>query len=405
MVFPQLWYNGRMDDHDGDIPLADVANQLQQRLLGLVGAIVRTQHQGARMPDMPVELNVRLKLEPGNQWRPTADHVPLYRQFVAAIDEVCADSEAFQPGRVYCHRIHTAHSADALPRTPTSVFAGYSSTGMPEWKEFHQFVLDAGDERIHSLFASTPGVISIVTQGRVLKSRMITSLGKSSRSYNILGQVASGYHLFEDEAIRERLAVTLQMVECRAPGGLFGLQLNVIGVTSRGELAADIVARQAIPAIWRACQAGRREAQKIERAVRLLPADAPAERRNKILGHIPAVLTRMGEMLEQAGRQAARRTRHATVRKDEMRPVQCALDDATRAADAAIYVDEVNETRVVRGPRNRIHVFSANGRHVTTFTLRAEQIDMRIRTKYWRLAEPGEIEQFRQSLSPQVGQE
>jgi len=394
-----------MNLSDLPMPLADQANQAQQKLLALMARLAAEHLRGARIPEAPVELVIRLLLDPAHGWAPTESHVPLYRQLTTALADLCAETDAFQPGRVYCHRVHSAHCAEAVPPGSTSVFAGYSPTGVPEWKEFHQFVLDAGDSRVDALFAAPPRVISVTTLGRVLKSRMVATLGKTSRSYNVLGQVAAGhYPVPAPDGGRDKLAVTIQVVECRAPGGLFRLELNLVGITPSGELAADYAIQEHLPAVCRACQAGRRELLKIERAVRALPENASNEKRAALLGRIPAILGRMAEMLEQAGRQATRRTRHAQDRKDGKRPVQCAIDDALRVADSALLIDDPNTTVVVRGPRNRVHVFSFDARHVTTFSLQDDQIGLRKRKEKWRPATAAEAARFRAALAKQLPQ-
>ena len=80
------------------------------------------------------------------------------------------------------------------------------------------------------------------------------------------------------------------------------------------------------------------------------------------------------------------------------RPVHKAIDDARDAPPESIYVDEKTGTTIACGGQGRAHVFSAEGRHVTSFVIRADAIEFRMRTNRWRAAEPGEVQRFKASL-------
>ncbi|MCX7847056.1 MAG: hypothetical protein N2595_03360, partial [bacterium] len=279
------------------------------------------------------------------------------------------------------------------------VFAGYSSTGVPTWKDFHQLLLDAGDTRVHMLFSDPPRLLSHTTLGRDLKHLMLPHCGKTSRSYNILGQVAAGYFpVPSNDDPRDTMAVTFQIVEARAPGGLFRLELNIIGVTPDGLHLSTLLDYGAIPALERACRPILRQLKHLESLVRALPADAPPPHRSRLLSRIPALLTRLAGLLEQDAIQALRRTHHARLRRAHARPIQCALEDARIATDERILYDAHHQTWIIRGPRNRIHVFTHDARHVTSFSLPSDQVERRLRSQLWRTSSSEERAHFRSHL-------
>ncbi len=385
-----------MIDELDALALPGEANYIEQKLTALVRRMAAaTPHTGPPAAE-PFDLTVSLRLDPGQDWKPVAPHTPLLRQVQQALDDRATVLDAFQPGRIYCYRARTAWCAEAVPPRPSAVFAGYSSTGMPVWQDLHQYLLDAGDERVDALFAAPPRLLSRVTAGRDLKRAMLPGLGKASRSYNVLGQVVAGYFTAPaTDDPRDTMAVTVQIVECRGAGGVFRLELNVIGVAPDGVAAHVLNDYGALPALERACRPVERDLRRVEELVRTLPADAPLSERTRVLSCVPALLTRLAGLLEQDAGQAVRRTRHAVQRRDDARPVQCAVEDVRTAPDERVLWDDVHQTCVVRGPRSRIHVFTADARHVTSFSVRPDQVQRRMRTRMWRPATPEEIARFR----------
>ena len=375
---------------------AEQANRAQQALIALVQRMAHEIIATLPEPDAPAQFTLRLDLDPQREWQPAASHTPLQRQIRDALEELSARSDAFQPGRVFCHRCRSAQCTHAAPPRATAVFAAYSPTGVPEWKDFHQVLLDAGDERVDQLFAEDGPVLSCTMLGRDLKRQMLPAFGKSSKSYSVLGQVAAGY--YGGAGAADRCAVTLQIVECRGASGVFRLEANVIGHAPSGAPAADALRQGELPDVTRACRIAARELRELERQVREQQTRAGRGEAQHALRRVPALLARLAVSLERAHRQSSRRTIHASRRKEEHRPTDCAVKDAQRADAAAFLCDERNRTTIVRGPRNRVHAFSADARHVTSFTILDNHLEKRLRSKQWRPATPEEISAFRAAL-------
>ncbi|MCX7004536.1 MAG: hypothetical protein NTV22_14865 [bacterium] len=376
------------------------ANWLQQQLIVLLRQMAATQ--GVRINELgeTLTLPLQLTLAPRRHWAPTALHQPLYQQLEHLLEELAAATDAYQAGRVYNYRAGSADGADSVPPTATAVFAGYSPTGVPLWQEFHQQLLDAHDPRVGLLFETPARMISQLTLGRDLKAQLLGARGKASHSYNILGQVTAGYFCAPGHAdAHAHCALTAQIVEWRTAQRLFALALNIIGVTPEGIPLHDALDRDHFGVIVRACQPLQRALRRCERAVRALPQDAPAKARSEILSCIPRLLARLRDALDQRDRQALRRTRHAQQRREDERPVQCALDDLDHAAPAAFFYDEAHATILVRGPHARLHVFARDGRHVTTFAAQEDEVQRRVQRHLWRPATAVEITACRAALA------
>ena len=119
---------------------------------------------------------------------------------------------------------------------------------------------------------------------------------------------------------------------------------------------------------------------------------------------IGGVMRRFSKSLERGDRQATRRTRHAqTRRKNKKRPVDKAFEDARQATAEYSYLDDKEGTIVVSNGHGRIHVFSKSGRHVTSFTIKRDNLEHRIRTGKWRPIPEEKLAEFKATLQPHQG--
>ncbi|MGH7150987.1 MAG: hypothetical protein ACREIU_09830, partial [Planctomycetota bacterium] len=93
------------------------------------------------------------------------------------------------------------------------------------------------------------------------------------------------------------------------------------------------------------------------------------------------------------------RTGHGRERSDAgLRPTALAFPEAREAGAHRIYADERGSTLVVLGKAGRAHVFTADGRHVTSVVLRGDEVARRIRTRRWKPASPEAIALFRNGI-------
>ena len=353
-----------------------------------------------------VELQLRLTVRPADNWTLTFDP-PLAEQVLHLLQDAQADRGAARKGRAYCFRCASSVCEHSLPPSSLHVFAGYSPTGQPEWEEFAQTLIAGRDERIDRLFADRPAVLARVRFGRDLRDRQLTSFGRASKTYAILGQVAAGYFPLRIPGVvrgqpPERLALTFQAVETRDIGGRLNLMLNMIGTHPQGASLEDLLAGDAAwgNTVYRAREIAARDLENLERLAAQArevgrPDDALA-----VMKKVPAVLMRLAESLERGDRQTARRTQHAETRRGSDRPVHKALDDALAARPEALFSDERTGGIVVCGPQGRAHVFNTQGRHITTFTLKPEAVDYRLRTERWKRLSPENVAAFKARILP-----
>ena len=105
---------------------------------------------------------------------------------------------------------------------------------------------------------------------------------------------------------------------------------------------------------------------------------------------------------ESLGR--ARRTGHGRRRaRQGERPTETAYPEARKAQDEEILVDTLEGTVIVLGSRNRVHVFTRDARHVTSFHMAGDLVQRRIHRRRWRGADPAERGAFRGALRARRG--
>ncbi|MCA8961376.1 MAG: hypothetical protein KDC38_12720, partial [Planctomycetes bacterium] len=112
-----------------------------------------------------------------------------------------------------------------------------------------------------------------------------------------------------------------------------------------------------------------------------------------------SIIDHAAKQLDKYQRQGERRTRHAADRtKDPDRPTASAHSDALRAADDHLYLDRHRRTVIVRGPRNRVHVFRADGTLVTSIVYSGRAIAEKLQQGRWVPLDPVAAEALRAAL-------
>jgi len=331
-------------------------------------------------------LELRVVIEPGRIWRLTADP-PVEQQIRTAVQDMASHAEVYRSGRVYCYRCESTECPHSVAPWPTSVFGGYSSTGLPQWPDLGKVLLDLHHPDVDLLYQPyRRHVVAAYVDPETLKHRQLNVFGRQSKTYDILGQVVFGFLYLtppgRDSKGPERVAFTLQAVESRHLDGSPRLELNVLGQFPDGSSALDALTDSYQLRILHIVADARR------RIGHMAPRDNRTDVSASIRSHVPVsvveILKGMVRSLERIGRQTERRTMHAEERRVDKRPTTKACEDAVAASDDNILWDDRQNTVVVLGPRNRIHIFSPQGRHVTSLTLGTEAIRGRIKRGRWQ---------------------
>ena len=304
--------------------------------------------------------------------------------------ELASSREEWIPGRVFCFRCDTVRCEHSAPTSPQEVFAGYDTVGRPAFRGFPGLVLERRPDRADRLFAEPNHIVSVAQDRDSLAGDQLAAFGRGSRLYEVLGQVSAGF--FPEQAKNggrpERHALTLQIVRRSSPSMKPRIGFNAIGGRKGDEplgalrpadheMIADLL-RQAESRVQRS------------RAPRNRPPAPEA---------IRSLLAWLARGVEHAHRQRSRRTKHALERvEDSARPTHKALEDARRAAPDRLHIDMSTDTFVLLGPRRRAHVYSLDGRQVTSLVIDPDDVRRRLRDGRWRPATAEEWHGFRGAL-------
>lgn len=330
-----------------------------------------------------VELNLRIPLDDRADARAAA--AAAMEQILQRLREVREHERALQPGAVFCYFNDSAAVEHCRPAEARQVFEGYNSTGRPVWGDFVTMAIERKDPGIDLLLAGNDMVLTHVSMGRVLRTQQLAEFGGESAVYKILGQVDAG--LFRVLGAEQKCAFSFQLLRGKTIEGKPRLRLHAVGKVDLMDLAD--------PGVLNILSRFQRHLDS--ESLRLQGKEKNGEVDDEAF--VLPLLQDLAQKLSGRARSTARRTQHAVVRSEEgQRPTPRAYPDAGEAHDDAILWDTEKATIVVAGPKGRVHVFTAQARHVTSVVMQGSAIDRRRQQGRWRQAEPEERGEFRVHL-------
>ncbi|MBN2451023.1 MAG: hypothetical protein JXR77_11575 [Lentisphaeria bacterium] len=289
---------------------------------------------------------------------------------VHAVSEGISDVSLFRSGRAYCYACGNAVCEHAAPPSCGAVFSGYESTGRPAWEEFFSYLLGMGDPRTDQLFSTPPQLLARVIGRNRLVAAQLASFGRNAFTYRIWGQVVAGYLHVRDQ----RCALTAQLVE----DSQHRLHLQLIADDRLREALAD--APEGTPSaflrVFDAVAEARRQTASLSNS--LVQGASSSQARQGVREKAFGILRHLAQSVERKGRQHMRRTGHAEIRAAQRRPVHKAYDDVAAAAGKDVFQDRFRQSIIVVGRTGRVHVFTENGRHITSLTLGREELERRV---------------------------
>lgn len=366
-------HRGRFDSEHSALAAVKALAEMAQSLLRVEGV------DPLAMPRY-LELQLRVPLDGGNDVRHAAGTA--VEQILKRVREVREHEQALRPGAVYSYFAGSSHAEGCRPNEPRQVFDGYTSTGKPNFTDFVTMAIERKDPQIERLLAGDEIILTHVTMGRVLRTQQLAEFGGNSPVFKILGQVDAG--LFRVLGAAGRCAFSFQLLRGSTLEGRIRLRLHAVGAIDPMDLAD--------PALMQILSRFQRRLD--EEAMRLQGQQQNGEVDEEEF--VLPLLQDLARQLQNRTRSAGRRTQHGLERSEEgQRPTPRAYPDASEANDASILWDVDQNTVVVAGPKGRVHVFTPQGKHVTSVMMQGHAIERRVHMGRWRLAEPEERGEFR----------
>jgi hypothetical protein len=354
--------------------------QAVSALADMAQALLRVEGVDPLAMPRYLDLNLRVPLDGGNDVRHAAGTA--VEQILQRVREVREHERALRPGAVYSYFEGSSHAEGCRPTEPRHIFDGYNSTGRPVFTDFVTMAIERKHPQIDRLLAGEDIVLTRVTMGRVLRTQQLAEFGGNSPVFKILGQVDAG--LFRVLGAAGKCAFSFQLLRGTSLEGRVRLRLHAVGAVDPMDLAD--------PSLL----------QILSRFQRQLDVEAMRLQGQSTQGEVDEeafvlpLLNDLAQRLQNRTRNAGRRTQHGLERSDAGdRPTSRAYPDAGEASDDAILWDLDQNTVVVLGGKGRVHVFTQQGKHVTSVVMQGAAIDRRRHMGRWRLAEPEERGEFR----------
>lgn len=252
-------------------------------------------------------------------------------------------------------------------------------------------MVELRDPRIDRLFQERPLPIAAFLGGDFLRDDLLPDFQNEHSPYRIVGQVVAGLFRIPSPSgdLERGIALTAQLIERRLIGGEPSYSLNLVTNLPPPHHLGAVLAERSSRVLSPFVENLRHEVRKLE--VELAAARNLGRRLSigRCRASASQSLARAPTLLDKLLRRSERKTLHAEERAlDPDRPTATAHSDTISARDEDLLYDRLERTVIVRGPRNRVHVYRADGAHITSVIYPGETIRDRLRSGRWQPLDP-----------------
>jgi hypothetical protein len=378
-----------------------LSNWIDERLAAELEEVELTARDG--LPE-EIELRIRFPFVRDPRGRRRAERsfrIALENQLDALCDQLRTDHLGYRDGHVYCPWCSSPVCEHSLPPDPRSILQGFHPTGVPIWRDLGSWLLERGDDRLDRLYRDRPLPLAVRRDGEELTEEILPEFAEALRPMKIAGAISAGYFLLPARQGGEQaIAITALALERRDSSGAPHYSLNLVSLLPPPHHLPTLLAERVVPLLsdWVA---------NLRQELSLVRDRWLEERRGGrrlSVGECRALVDRAlesgAQYLEKRLRRRHARTDHAEDRaSDPERPTATALSDALAAPADALFHDRRERTVIVRGPHNRVHVFRADGTHITSIQYSGDSIRERIATRRWVPLERPRIESLREGIA------
>ena len=268
------------------------------------------------------------------------------------------------------------------PAKPDEVLLGYTPNGKPRFENLLQCAIQHAPDVAERICAGTDSIAALLNTPISMNDPLLPEVKQRVKN-RILGIVQFGYLGGSDAPTSARLSCSLV------------LSRDLDGEYQLLALSKEDAFRYWL---WDGARQGQRAYlqrvfKKIERWLHQLDRVETCRARRAAEDKF---LRRVSEEINLYKRRRRKRTEHARQRHAQgQRPTREAFRDAASLRDGSLYFDNRRSTYVVLGPQRRAHLFSNQGRHVTSFRLAEGELERKCRRERWRLASSPMYQEFR----------
>ncbi len=354
----------------------------------LIAQALKLLHQAFRSEairrgqQLPRKLEIDLSRHDAERpsWHRAADAL-----LVSTIGPDESNIDPLDEGVLWCFQCKTDDCGHSRPKLPRQTFAGYTATGKPQWQGFLDLCLKFRPNGMDALFDPKPSVVVMALTDEQLSEERLPQFAHSEGTSRVLGQVVVGLlnpHLDGSSNHEDKRTLTIQILSIGNENDR-RYRLNLIGFTSHE--IADAAGKT---------KGGRSPAERLRRLISKTQArlHAAPQKLATLSGNdvqrrsifIDKSLKNLKREVSQIFSSQNRRTRHARVRhQSEQRPTRTVWDDSARVPLERVLFDNRHKTFVVIGKRNRAHIFSPDGLHVTSIRLHSGEIERKLKRQRW----------------------
>ncbi|MEE2755188.1 MAG: hypothetical protein VYA30_00950 [Myxococcota bacterium] len=309
-----------------------------------------------------------------------------------------------QHGILWCFQCKTDGCGHSRPTDPRQTFAGYTATGKPTWQGLLDICLKFRPPGMDKLFTPKPSIVVMDLTDEQLSDERLPQFTEGQGTRRVLGQVVVGLlnpHLEVSSTHDDKRTLTIQVLSVNTNSGDVEYCLNLIGFTVNE--IADAASKT---------RGGRATAERLRRLISKTQArlQAAPQKLSTLSGtdqerrsvFIEKTLRTLKRDVSQIFSSQTRRTQHARERHlSGQRPTRTAWDDTKRVPLERVLYDKRHKTYVVIGKRNRAHIFSPAGLHVTSLRLHSGEIDRKLKRERWVQVTPDDYDALMAKLKNQ----
>jgi len=351
-----------------------------------------------------IDLNIHFKVGGRENWDVNFNP-DLKEQLVVQLEDAEAGKGVYEAGRVFCFYCNNSLCDCAKPPDLRSVFHSYDSMGKPVWCDFPQLLVEVKHPEVDKIYEKGSQAISHILYGKQLKQDQLSSYGKSSKTYSLLGQIVFGYIGLKipnpagGKPSLEKAACTVQVAETRESSGGFSLKLNVIMGGLSGQEIKEHLSNRSLEWLKRAVGIAERDLKEIAIEAGIARKAQDSAQFNEQMKQVPMVLKSLAASINRGERQQKRRTQHVEQRRgNKNRPIHKAVEDVSKAAASDFYYDSEKKSMVCIS-QERAHIFNKDGQHITTFKLSGGELDKRKKAGRWGSVPAADAEALKHKIT------